>query len=67
MKISKSEINYIEFTCMQLIKSLNDFNEEIKDNSYIYASPNRAKFDRLRIELNKELMKIRKVIYNENN
>lgn len=33
------------------------------DNDYIYQIPERAKFDRLRVELNKELMAIRKRIY----
>lgn len=63
MKISNTEIDYISTMCCLLINSLKDYNMECKEDDYIYSSSNRAKFDRLRIELNKELMKIRKVIY----
>ena len=63
MKIDEKEISYIEFLCNLLPKVLKDFNAEHSDNEYIFSSPSRARFDRLRIELNKSLGKIRKDIY----
>ena len=58
-KLTDSEINYIEFICEMLPKTLKAIQKEQKDG-YIYASENRARFDRLRIEINKTLMKIKK-------
>ena len=63
MKLKESEINYLEFMCIMLIQSLRDVNKEYKENEYIYSSSNRARFDRLRIELNKSLNKIKNTIY----
>lgn len=62
-KLTDSEINYIEFICEFLPKTLKAIQKEQKDG-YIYASENRARFDRLRIEMTKTLMKIKKKIYN---
>lgn len=65
-KITQEQINYIETMSKNLIKALKDFNKE--DNEYYcYASENRAKFNRLRLELTKELINIKKRIYNESN
>lgn len=61
-KLTDSEIGYIEFICEWLPKTLKEIQKELKDG-YIYQSENRARFDRLRIEINKTLMKIRKKIY----
>lgn len=61
-KLSDSEINYIEFICEWIPKTLRAIQKEQKDG-YIYQSENRARFDRLRIEMNKTLMKMRKKIY----
>ena len=61
-KLTDSEINYIEYICDMLPKTLKAVQQEQKDG-YIYASENRARFDRLRIEITKTLMKIRKKIY----
>ena len=61
-KLTDKEINYVEFICDMLPKILKAIQEEQKDG-YIYASENRARFDRLRIEVNKTLMKIKKKIY----
>lgn len=63
MKVSEKEINYIETMCSLLINTLKDFNNECKENTYVFSSPNRAKFDRLRLELNKELIKVKKEVY----
>lgn len=62
-KLTDNEINYIEYICDMLPKILKLVQQEQKDG-YIFASENRARFDRLRIEMNKTLMKIRKKIYN---
>lgn len=62
-KLTDNEINYIQYICSMLPKILKSIQQEQKDN-YIYQSENRARFDRLRIEMNKTLMKIRKKIYN---
>ena len=61
-KLTDSEINYIAFICNILPRTLKAIQQEQKDG-YIYQSENRARFDRLRIEISKTLMKIRKKIY----
>ena len=60
--LTDKEINYIDYICDMLPKTLKTIQQEQKDG-YIYASENRARFDRLRIEITKTLMKIRKKIY----
>lgn len=60
--LTDKEINYIDYICDMLPKTLKAVQLEQKDG-YIYASENRARFDRLRIEVNKTLMQIRKKIY----
>lgn len=60
--ITDKEINYIDYICDMLPKTLKAIQQEQKDG-YIYASENRARFDRLRIEITKTLMKIRNKIY----
>lgn len=61
-KLTDSEINYVDYIGDMLPKTLKAIQQEQKDG-YIYASENRARFDRLRIEITKTLMKIRKKIY----
>lgn len=63
MKISEKEIKYIEYLCYMIPILLKTINDEYEKDKYIYSSENRASFDRLRIELNKILMKIKKTIY----
>ena len=60
--LTDKEINYVDYICEMLPKTLKAIQQEQKDG-YIYASENRARFDRLRIEITKTLMKIRKKIY----
>ena len=60
--LTDKEINYVDYICDILPKTLKAIQREQKDG-YIYASENRARFDRLRIEISKTLMKIRKKIY----
>lgn len=59
--IKKEEITYIEQMSKQIVNALKEISK--LDDIYIFSSPARAKFDRLRVELNKELMAIRKRIY----
>lgn len=59
--LKKEEITYIEQMTKQLVNALKEIAK--LDDVYIFQSPARAKFDRLRIELNKELMIIKKRIY----
>ena len=62
--IPQLEINYVEYLCEVLPNLLQDINREIKENDYfLYSSDKRAKFDRIRIELNKTLMDIKRIIY----
>lgn len=63
MKIKQLEIEYIEYLCDMLPRILKKINAEYDNDKYIFSSENRAKFDRLRIEMNKTLMKIKKDIY----
>lgn len=60
--LTDKEINYVDYICDMLPKTLKAIQQEQKDG-YIYASENRARFDRLRIEITKTLMQIRKRIY----
>lgn len=59
--LKKEEITYIEQMAKQLVNALKEIAK--LDDVYIFQSSARAKFDRLRIELNKELMAIKKRIY----
>ena len=59
--LKKEEITYIEQMTKQLVNALKEIAKY--DDEYIYQIPERAKFDRLRVELNKELMGIKKKIY----
>lgn len=59
--LKKEEITYIEQMTKQIVNALKEIAKY--DDDYIYQIPERAKFDRLRVELNKELMQIRKRIY----
>ena len=47
----------------QIVKSIEDFEVDNAFGEYIYADKNRAKFDRLRLELQDELLKIKKEMY----
>ena len=63
MKIKNSTVLYIEALCVSLLQSMRAFNKEAENDDY--SSSNRARFDRLRKELTKELMEIKKIIYNQ--
>jgi hypothetical protein len=68
MKISKSTIGYVQMLCDLLPKTLNEINvdydkAEKEGHDYLFQSEARARFDRIRIEMNKTLIKIKKGIY----
>lgn len=60
-KLSKNDVDYIETMCADLVKSLTICLKYGED--YVYQSPERARFKRLRVELGKKLMEIQKAIY----
>lgn len=62
MKLEKKKVEYIEFMTKELVKSLYKISDQLK-NEYVYASEDRAKFKRLRVELTKELMDVQREIY----
>lgn len=62
MKLEKKKVEYIEFMTKELVKSLYKISDQLK-NEYVYASEDRAKFKRLRVELAKELMDVQREIY----
>ena len=59
--LKKEEITYIEQMTKQIVNALKEIAKY--DDEYIYQSTARAKFDRLRVKLNKELIEIKKRIY----
>ena len=62
--INREHINYIETITKELIKSLRESALEYKINdNYIFSSPHRARFKRLRVELTKLLLEAEKSIY----
>lgn len=68
-EITDTQITYIKELTNQLISSLNAIQEEQRielldsPSCYIYHSKNRATFDRLRIELNRQLLLLKKQMY----
>ena len=63
-KLTNEEIKYVEYMCNELVKSLKNVKEDLdKKDPYIFSSPDRAKFKRLRIELSNKLMEVQKQIY----
>ena len=64
-EISKDRIIYLKEMMKQIVKAIEDFEIDNAFGEYIYADKNRAKFDRLRLELQDELLKIKKEMYKE--
>lgn len=64
-KIKSEEITYIKRLTQELVNSLSNVVNEQKEKGeyYIYQSPHRAKFKRLRIELSKVLLELEKQMY----
>lgn len=66
--IDKYDINYVQHLCKQLVNSMQDTLDEFNDKNnseYMYSSPHRAKFKRLRVELTKHLVQIEKQMYKQ--
>lgn len=62
--IKNEEIIYIQQVMNKIIESLKQVNEELSENEhYIFSSKARARFDKLRIELNQELLNMKKRLY----
>ena len=59
----KERIYFIESLQNELISALKKATNELQKEQYIYASSNRAKFKRLRVELTKQLFEAEKLIY----
>lgn len=65
--LNNSDVEYIKRLTSELTGSLADFILEQKEQEYyLYASSNRAKFKRLRIELSKKLLEIENIMYGRN-
>ena len=68
-EIRDTQITYIKELSNQIIKSLEAVQEEQKvellnsNSCYIFSSKYRATFDRLRLELNRQLLLLKKQIY----
>lgn len=62
-RINKEDLSYIKKLSSELIDSLSSVVEEQKEDYYIYQSPHRAKFKRLRIELSQVLLQLEKQMY----
>ena len=68
-KIRDTQITYIKELSNQIIKALEAVQEEQKlellnsKSCYICSSKNRAIFDRLRLELNRQLLLLKKQVY----
>ena len=68
-EIRDTQITYIKELSNQIIKSLEAVQEEQKvellnsKSCYICSSKSRATFDRLRLELNRQLLLLRKQVY----
>ena len=62
-RIKDIDIYYIQSLCHKLPELLKAIQTEQKENDYIYYSCNRAMFDRIRLCLTKDLLRIRKVMY----
>lgn len=63
--LTKKDVDYIESMSKDLVKSLREILKYYENNNdrYLYNSPERARFKRLRVELGKKLMEVQKEIY----
>lgn len=63
--LSENDVNYVENMSKDLVHSLREILKYYENNidMYLYNSPERARFGRLRVELGKKLMEIQKKIY----
>ena len=62
--MNNAEIQYLERMYNRSIGALKSFMlEEANNNKYIFSSRNRAEFNRLRLEITKELLRLENKMY----
>lgn len=61
--MNNAEIQYLEQMYKRSIKTLKGFMREENEDKYIFQSKNRAEFNRLRLEITKELLRLENKMY----
>jgi len=61
--MNNAEIQYLEQMYKRSIKTLKGFMSEENEDKYIFQSRNRAEFNRLRLEITKELLRLENKMY----
>ena len=61
--MNNAEIQYIEQMYKRSINTLKSFMREEANDEYIFQSRNRAEFNRLRLEITKELLRLENKMY----
>lgn len=62
--MNNEEIKYLEQMYKRSIKTLKEFMKEQNEDRYIFSSRNRAEFNRLRLEITRELLRLENKMYN---
>lgn len=61
--MNNAEIQYLEQMYKRSINTLKSFMSEEANDEYIFQSKNRAEFNRLRLEITKELLRLENKMY----
>ena len=61
--MNNAEIQYLEQMYKRSINTLKSFMYEEANDEYIFQSRNRAEFNRLRLEITKELLRLENKMY----
>ena len=61
--MNNTEIQYLEQMYKRSINTLKSFISEEANDEYIFQSRNRAEFNRLRLEITKELLRLENKMY----
>ena len=61
--MNNAEIQYLEHMYKRSINTLKSFMLEEANDEYIFQSRNRAEFNRLRLEITKELLRLENKMY----
>lgn len=61
--MNNAEIQYLEQMYKRSINTLKSFISEEANDEYIFQSRNRAEFNRLRLEITKELLRLENKMY----
>ena len=61
--MNNAEIQYLEQIYKRSINNLKSFMREEANDEYIFQSRNRAEFNRLRLEITKELLRLENKMY----